>query len=378
LQTKKLRMKKIVLFIAFLSFVVACSSSDNESATNSDNFDRTALLTNWAENIIIPSYENYQSKVAVLVNNTNSFNANPTTENLQVLRTSWLEAYKAYQKVTAFYIGKAMEINLKETSNTYPTDVTGINANIASGSYDLNLLSQFSKQGFPALDYLINGLATNDVAILAFYTTNDNANNYKQYLVNVTNKLKSSIDVVVADWNGGYKALFIAASGTAVSSSVNTMTNLFVKHLEKDIRTGKLGIPAGLFSSGTKFPEKVEGFYKNDISKELLFIAIQAQEDFFNGKHFNSTTTGSSLKSYLDHVNAVRNGVNLSTIINNQFVAIDAANANLENSFSNQINSDNNKMIAAFDALQQNVIYTKLDMMQALNIPIDYVDGDGD
>ncbi len=371
-------MKKIVLFIAFLSFVVACSSSDNESATNSDNFDRTALLTNWAENIIIPSYENYQSKVAVLVNNTNSFNANPTTENLQVLRTSWLEAYKAYQKVTAFYIGKAMEINLKETSNTYPTDVTGINANIASGSYDLNLLSQFSKQGFPALDYLINGLATNDVAILAFYTTNDNANNYKQYLVNVTNKLKSSIDVVVADWNGGYKALFIAASGTAVSSSVNTMTNLFVKHLEKDIRTGKLGIPAGLFSSGTKFPEKVEGFYKNDISKELLFIAIQAQEDFFNGKHFNSTTTGSSLKSYLDHVNAVRNGVNLSTIINNQFVAIDAANANLENSFSNQINSDNNKMIAAFDALQQNVIYTKLDMMQALNIPIDYVDGDGD
>jgi hypothetical protein len=110
----------------------------------------------------------------------------------------------------------------------------------------------------------------------------------------------------------------------------------------------------------------------------LLFIAIQAQQDFFNGKHFNSTTTGSSLKSYLDHVNAVRNGVNLSTIINNQFVAIDAANANLENSFSNQINSDNNKMIAAFDALQQNVIYTKLDMMQALNIPIDYVDGDGD
>lgn len=375
---KKLRMKKLVLFIAFLSFVVACSSSDNENVNSNDTFDRTALLTNWAENIIIPSYENYQSKVDVLVNSTNSFNANPTAENLQVVRTSWLEAYKAYQKVTAFYIGKAMEINLKETTNTYPTDATGINANIASGRYDLNLLSQFSKQGFPALDYLINGLATNDVAILAFYTTNANANNYKQYLVNVTAKLKSSIDVVVADWNGGYKALFIAGSGTAVSSSVNTMTNLFVKHLEKDIRTGKLGIPAGLFSSGTKFPEKVEGFYKNDISKELLFIAIQAQEDFFNGKHFNSTTTGSSLKSYLDHVNAVRNGVNLSTIINNQFVAIDAANANLENSFSNQINSDNNKMIAAFDALQQNVIYTKLDMMQALNIPIDYVDGDGD
>jgi hypothetical protein len=28
--------------------------------------------------------------------------------------------------------------------------------------------------------------------------------------------------------------------------------------------------------------------------------------------------------------------------------------------------------------LQQNVIYTKLDMMQALNITIDYIDSDGD
>jgi len=35
-------------------------------------------------------------------------------------------------------------------------------------------------------------------------------------------------------------------------------------------------------------------------------------------------------------------------------------------------------MLAAYDALQQNVVYVKLDMMQALNITIDYVDGDGD
>ena len=35
-------------------------------------------------------------------------------------------------------------------------------------------------------------------------------------------------------------------------------------------------------------------------------------------------------------------------------------------------------MITAYNTLQQNVVYTKLDMMQALNITIDYVDGDGD
>ena len=68
----------------------------------------------------------------------------------------------------------------------------------------------------------------------------------------------------------------------------------------------------------------------------------------------------------------------MSTIINNQFNTVLEVNATLNNSFSTQVTSDNAKMILANDALQQNVIYTKLDMMQALNITIDYVDSDGD
>jgi hypothetical protein len=46
-----------------------------------------------------------------------------------------------------------------------------------------------------------------------------------------------------------------------VSSSVNITTNNFVK-LRKNVRSGKIGIPAGVFSTGVKFPEKVEAFYK--------------------------------------------------------------------------------------------------------------------
>ena len=371
-------MKKIIAFLSFLILLTACSSGESDNNTTADSFDRTALLTNWADNIIVPSYTNYQAKVDLLVANTVSFNANPSVTSLQTLRTSWIDAYKSYQKVTLFYLGKAMDINLKEATNTYPTDAVGIENNVVSQTYDLNLFSQFTKQGFPAIDYLINGLGTTDASIVAFYTTNSNAPKYKQYLLDITNKLKSNIDLVVTDWNSGYKTTFIASNGNAVSSSVNKMTNLFVKNLEKDIRTGKLGIPAGLFSSGTLFPNKVEAYYKNDISKELLNASLQAQQDFFNGKYANSSTTGPGLKSYLEYLNAVRNGQNLSTIINTQFAAINSYNATLNSSFSQQITTDNTKMIAAFDVLQQAVIYTKLDMMQALSISIDYVDGDGD
>ena len=371
-------MKKILLILSLIVLIAACSSNGGEDNTGGNNYDRKALLTNWADNIIIPSYVNYQTKVQTLINNTNTFVTTPSEANLQTVRTSWFEAYKAYQYISIYNIGKAEEVSIKECTNAYPTDAAGIDANIQSGSYNLTLLSQFSKQGFPALDYLINGLGTTDTAIVGFYVTNSNATNYKQYLAAVVNRLKTNADAIVTDWNTSYRNTFIENSGTSVSSSVNKITNNFVKNLEKDIRTGKLGIPAGIFSSGVKYPEKVEGFYKNDISKELLNISLKASQDFFNGKYFNSTTTGPSLKPYLDYVNAVRGGQKLSDIINNQFTTIFTVNNNLNSSFSNQINFDNSKMILAYDALQQNVIYTKLDMMQALNITIDYVDGDGD
>jgi hypothetical protein len=74
----------------------------------------------------------------------------------------------------------------------------------------------------------------------------------------------------------------------------------------------------------------------------------------------------------------IRNEKQLSTTINNQFTTIFTVNATLSASLSAQVNTDNAKMILAYDALQQNVIYTKLDMMQALNITVDYVDSDGD
>jgi predicted lipoprotein len=370
-------MKKVLLFISFVAIIVACSSSDDNNS-DGNNYDRTALLTNWADNIIIPSYDNYKSKTQLLVTNSNAFTTTPTEANLQTLRTSWLEAYKAYQYVAMYNFGKAEEIHLVAASNTYPTNAVGIESNITAGNYDLSLLSQYDKQGFPALDYLLNGLGANDTAILAFYSTNANASNYKQYLTAVVSKLKANADAVVTDWNSSYRNSYIANNGTSVSSSVNKTTNLFVKNLEKDIRTGKIGIPAGIFSNGTKYPEKVEAFYKNDISKELLNASVKASQDFFNGKHFNHAMNGEGLKSYLDYLNATKNGQKLSEVINSQYSTIFAKNNELNNSFSQQINTDNSKMIAAYDALQQNVVYLKLDMMQALKITIDYVDGDGD
>ncbi len=377
---KNFEMKKLFFLITLFLVLSACSSDSSSSDTSGDNFNRTELLTNWADNLIIPRYENYQSKVNTLKTAATTFVDTPNEVSLTSLRNSWLEAYKAYQYVGFFTIGKAEEINLNSVTNVYPTNTVGIEANIANSNYNFASLTQLDKQGFPAIDYMINGLATTDAEIIDFYVTNANATKYKQYLTDLTNQLKVNIDLVVTDWNGSYKNTFISSNGNSVSSSTNKMINNFIRYFEKDIRSGKVGIPAGIFlnSNGTVNPTKVEAYYKNDVSKILLNEAIKASQDFFNGKHFNNATEGASLKSYLDFLGTVRNGQNLSTIINSQFATINTVNATLNNSFSTQVISNNTSMIESYDAMLQNLVYLKVDMIQALNVSIDYVDNDGD
>ena len=50
----------------------------------------------------------------------------------------------------------------------------------------------------------------------------------------------------------------------------------------------------------------------------------------------------------------------------------------LDENFSEQISTNNSKMLQAYDELQRNVVLMKVDMFQALSINVDYVDADGD
>jgi hypothetical protein len=369
-------MKKVILFLGIAALLFACSGES--SSSNTDTFDRKGMLENWADNIIVPSFQNYQTKVNALATASATFTTTPSEANLESLRASWLEAYKAYQKVAMFEVGKANDLMFRYYNNSFPVNVTEINANITAGNNQLDSLTKFDEQGFPALDYLLYGVGNDTASILAKYTTDTNAAKYKNYLLAVSTRIQSFSDLIVTDWTiDGYRNAFVVNSGTGVSSSSNKTINLFVQYYEYYLRSVKIGFPAGKFSAATR-PADVEAYFKNDISKELLEIGLQSSKDFFIGKHFNSATTGLSLKSYLDYLNVVRSGQSLSTTILNKYAEASSKISVLNASFSQQIQTDNTKMLAAFDALQQNVVCFKIDMIPALNVVIDYQDNDGD
>ena len=375
-------MKRIFPVVFFLSLIWACSTDEDSGMIDPDpvsevNFERSSMLTNWSDNIIIPSYKAFSADLDNLSTSFNTFKAESSEANLTALRASWEKAYMTWQQVDMFEIGPAETVGFRLNMNIYPTDTQKIDSYVAAGTYDLSLSSSRDAKGFPALDYLINGLADTDAAIVAKFNTTD-----KEALINymqaVLDDMTAMTETVVNGWEQGYRDSFVANDGASSTASVDRMVNDYIFYYEKFLRAGKMGIPLGVFS-GTTLPGNVEAYYESDISNALFLSGLNAVQDFFNGKHYNSNESGESLASYLDALNTLKGGDDLSGIINAQFNAAKERISALA-SFRSEIENNNppTDMLLAYDEVQKAVPMLKVDMVSAMSISVDFVDADGD
>ena len=369
-------MKKLLFYCGMLLFVglMSCQEDTPEGLVN-DTFDKKALLNNWVNNIIIPSVAEMENSATALHEIATNFSNSPSLSTLAELRENWKQTYLDYQRVSPFRIGAGDDQSYHTFINVFPTDVSSINDNISSGSYNFENLSSNNEQGLPALDYLLFGLAATDNAILAFYTTNPNADSYLEYLTDITSRIKILSSEHVSYWNSN-KTSFINNTSNSSNGSVSILVNDIIQTYE-DHRRYKIGIPAGKFSIDP-LPEKTEAYYNDEFSLTLLNEGILQIQRLFNGTSF-SGVNGIGLDDYLDHLDTKRNGTNLSTIIDLSFdQSLDIADEKLTESFSSDVQNSLPDVLEVVDALQKNVVYLKTDMLQALAINIDYVDSDGD
>ena len=352
------------------------TSEDSSSSDNSESqtFDRKALLTNWANNIIIPLYDNFNTNLNLLSDEITKFNETPNLDNLKLVREKWLNAYKSWQHVEMFNLGKAEETYFQSKMNVYPSNKESIERNLTSETYSLDNPNNNDAQGFPALDYMLYGTEESDEKIVDKYLLENKK--YNTYLSSLIDKMVSNTSVVVNDWNQN-KDTYINSTENTSTSSINKITNDFIYYYEKLFRANKIGIPAGVFS-GSKLPDRVEGYYSKIYSKDLALEAMSAIENFFVGKKYNSEEKGESLESYLNFLNSEKNGTSLSKSITDQFKVAKETIDKLNNDFASQVNEDNNKMLVAYDEIQKGVVFMKTDMLQSLSISVDYVDADGD
>ncbi|MDQ3395206.1 MAG: imelysin family protein [Bacteroidota bacterium] len=366
------------IFVVFFALLLAsCNKKDDETTAGTDSF-RKDLLTNVGNNIIVPGYQELNSKVDIMDMAVKEFQSNPTASTLNAARNTFKDAYRAWQKTSVFEFGPAEVQLLRESVNTFPTNTEQIHSNIASGTYNLGSANNFKAKGFPALDYLLYGLGENDDAILEKYIIDEGSENRLAYLEAVSKDIKSNTNVVLEAWstNGGnYINTFVNATGTANGSSLSKLVNQLNYDYEL-IKNPKIGIPLGKRTLGEKLPGHVEAYYSG-ISKELTLLNVKAIENIYLGRSAQGMA-GTGLDDYLVQLDAKYNGGSLSEAIKEQLTKVKASIEQLPDPLSGAIVNNSSLVEAAYTEIQKTVVMLKTDMPSAMSVQIDYVDNDGD
>lgn len=377
-----LQKYKTILIVILIVLLSSCGGGSGDPSPVDENKDRGIILTHWVDNIIKPAYAKFNTTLALMVEKSEAFTTSPNNASLLEFRGAWIDAYKEWQRVELFEFGPADKNTLRNFFNIYPADVTGIASNINDPSVNLDFPASYSRQGFPALDYLLNGVGSNDDEIVAYYITGTDGAKRLAYIERIVERMNTLATNVVTEWNGSYRDTFISSTGLDIGSSMGAVVNAYVLHYERYIRSGKIGIPAGIIgaTTGAPNPDKVEAYYKRDMSRDLAIIAHHAAIDFFNGVNVNGGADGPSLKSYLDGLDAKDTGTGtlLSTIINNQFTTINGKLDQLSPDLYAQIQTNNDLMKDVYTNMQMAVRYLKVDMTSAMSVTITYTDNDGD
>jgi len=364
---------KITLLVSLTLVLAVGCDKNGKDPTN--NFDRGAMLRNYADNLIAPAFGSVQSKLSSLKVVAEGFNTVLSSDALEVLQAEWANAYTEWQYANAYNFGPAGEDGLRkgliEEVGTFPASESKIEAVIAAGTWNLNDFERDAR-GFLALEYLIFGKnQSNDEIVAAFA----NSASRRAYLLALCQNLNDRVGDVQNAWNGSYRTQFVQNAGTDVGSSTSQLYNEFVRSYES-IKNFKLGLPLGKRTGQTQAePHLVEAYYSGQ-TLTMLKAHVAAIEDIWLGRS-RTGQDGIGFREYLDNVEG---GKDLIVSTEAQLAALKSALANVPESpaLSEQISGDKSFLEALYVEFSKMTRFFKSDMSSLLGIAITYSSGDGD
>ena len=364
-----------------LNYNIDAQKDDNSCLY--EDYDKLSLLTNLADNYIIPSLDAYKSKIVSLNIHVDSFIENPNISNLTLLRTNWEDALLNWQDIGFLDFGPSENILLRKQTNTFPIDTAVLNNSISTTEWNLDYVSSYDSKGLQALDYLLFKPGHTDNELITYFQNNTNAKNYLKAL---TEDLNQNINYVTNEWIT-YREDFINdfevttsnLSTNSQGSSISNIINALCLHYEFYVRRGKVGLPLGVFNgfSQLELPELVECYYSGKSTQNLV-RSVNSLRKYVTGSSYLNNDNGLGLDDYMDFVNAEQNSQQLSTVIDNQFLTILEVLNNINGPLSEEIINNKSQITQTYQELQQLVPYMKVDMTSALGVLITYQDNDGD
>ncbi len=354
--------KLLLLFMVAISFFVsACTDNDSTEAVPENGFDKTTMLTSYADKMIIPAYTGMQQQLLALETALNVFLADPSAANQQLVKPVFKDAYLQFQRVSVFQIGPAEAVLLNNFLNTFPADVAAIENNSTSGTYNLEVNAATTQQGFPALDYLL----FSDQAVQKFKETA--GANRKKYVQNILTRMKTLVSTVLTDWNTTYRAQFISNTRADVGSPIGFMINQFAYELDQ-LKGPRIGWPYGKQSGGMVFADKSEAYYAG-------FSGALAVENLTSVKKaYIGVESGKGIADYLVALQKEQ----LNADVLQQFEVTIAKLKAIPDPLATAFTSHKELVDAAYREMQNLLTLLKTDVASATGVRITYQDSDGD
>ena len=351
-----------VHLIVLCLFLSGCGGDDRKK-----DFDRTLILKNQAENLIIPAYETFRDRITALNNSFAALKQKPGINTLTAAQNAWKNAKLAWKVCEVYNFGPGAELGLETAFDRWPANKTGIEAAIANyqpvGTYLTTLGSNV--KALPALEYLLyHESGENTVKALK-----ENVNRIN-YLVDLGRQLAADIAKLSRAW-ADYQVKFSTDVGNKSSSGTTLLANKMVFVLEIILKN-KLKQPAGIGVAKKAAIDKVESPYAR-ISAEAIRQNLVTLQATFNGG------SGQGFDDYLDALNIKHvDKTSLSKTINKQFETAIKKVDSFSGSLSNQIVSRPEVVKALADEVQKLIILVKVDMISQLGILTIFSDNDGD
>ena len=300
-------MKKNVLMMGLammgLCAFTACSSDDDkkeESKIEILDAEYDAIINQYVDNVVLPTYNDLKTKNTALYNAVVSFGNAPSDANFQAVCNAWLTAREPWESSEAFLFGPVADYGLDPNMDSWPLDQEAIVKLLESqqwnemewtGDYDEDdeaIAAAQNVRGFHTLEFLafrdgkartLTDTAIDGEAANAVYNES-NATAWAQYMRNTAQLLVKDVTTLVDAWNNGYAASFKSHNGGDFTSGLSCIEQLIDGCIDiaGEVGDAKIGDPYSLYVSGktTEALYAVESWYswhsRDDYTNNILSI----------------------------------------------------------------------------------------------------------
>ena len=300
-------MKKNVLMMGLammgLCAFTACSSDDDkkeESKIEILDAEYDAIINQYVDNVVLPTYNDLKTKNTALYNAVVSFGNAPSDANFQAVCNAWLTAREPWESSEAFLFGPVADYGLDPNMDSWPLDQEAIVKLLESqqwnemewtGDYDEDdeaIAAAQNVRGFHTLEFLafrdgkartLTDTAIDGEAANAVYNES-NATAWAQYMRNTAQLLVKDVTTLVDAWNNGYAASFKSHNGGDFTSGLSCIEQLIDGCIDiaSEVGDAKIGDPYSLYVSGktTEALYAVESWYswhsRDDYTNNILSI----------------------------------------------------------------------------------------------------------